>query len=121
MYKSEMTEESPLVMQEDPLGDSMRENDAMNDVFIGKGERKISIKDIREKIEELSKKVDLSDITKPDCENTTIPTKGICVAYIVFVLVSLIGLIGIFIWKYLKGWIKNKDNHGKKEDSTEKA
>lgn len=90
---------SPLIDQEDPLADSMKDDSA----FIGKGDKKISVNDIRRKIEELSHTIDLKDITRPDCENTTIHTRSICTAYIIFVLISLIGLIGIFIWKYLHG------------------
>ena len=85
-------EKSPLLDQEDKL----------DDVFVGKGDNKITVQDIKKKIHELSKTIDLSDITKPDCENKYIHTRSICTAYIVFVLISLIGLIGIFIWKYLR-------------------
>ena len=93
-------EQSPLLDQEDKI----------DDVFVGKGDNKITLKDIKKKINELSKKIDFSDITKPDCENKYIHTRSICTAYIVFVLISLIGLIGIFIWKYLRGakLFKNK-------------
>lgn len=119
MYKPTVMDNTPLVNQEDPLAESMK-NDK-GDIFIGKGDHKLTIKDIRRKIEELSKSVDLSDITKPDCENTVMPTRSICCAYIVFVIVSFIGLIGIFIWKYFRGWIKNSGESKKKDDLTEEA
>lgn len=90
----------------------------INDIFIGKGDSKVTVKDIKKKINELSKTVDLSDITKPDCENKYIHTRSICTAYIIFVLISLIGLIGIFIWKYCRGMISGK--HKNKEDTESK-
>jgi hypothetical protein len=108
---------SPLIDQEDPLADSMKDDSA----FIGKGDKKITVNDIKRKIEELSRTINLSDITKPDCENTTIHTRGICTAYIVFVLISLIGLIGIFIWKYFRGTIKGDGDKNKEQPSTNSA
>ena len=91
-------EKSPLLNQEEKT----------DDIFVGKGDNKITLKDIKKKINDLSKTIDFSDITKPDCENKYIHTRSICTAYIVFILISLIGLIGIFTWKYLRGR-KNKD------------
>lgn len=93
-------EKSPLLNQEDKT----------DDIFVGKGNDKLTLKDIKKKINDLSKTIDFSDITKPDCENKYIHTRSICTAYIVFVLISLIGLIGIFAWKYLRGGklFKNK-------------
>lgn len=104
---------SPLIDQEDPLADSMKDDSA----FIGKGDKKISVNDIRRKIDELSHTINFNDITRPDCENTTIHTRSICTAYIVFVLISLIGLVGIFIWKYLRGMIKG-DGKNKEQPVT---
>ena len=103
-------EETPLLNQEDPLAESMKDDS----VFVGKGNNKITVNDIKRKIKELSSKIDLSDITKPDCENTAVHTRSICTAYIIFVLISLIGLIGIFIWKYFRGSIKG-DNKNKEQ------
>lgn len=103
------TDESPLIDQEDPLAESMKDDS----VFVGKGDSKVSVNDIKRKIKELSSKIDLSDITKPDCENAVVNTRGICTAYIVFVLISLIGLVGIFIWKYLRGAIKRDGSKNK--------
>lgn len=113
-------ENNPLVSQEDPLAESMKNDKPVDDIFIGKGDQKISIKDIRKKVDEWSQKIDISDITKPDCENNIIPTRNICCAYIIFVVVSLIGLIGIFIWKYFRGFLKNKGKT-KKDNSPEEA
>ena len=95
-------EKAPLLDQEDKT----------DDIFVGKGDNKITIKDIKKRINDLSKTIDFSDITKPDCENKYIHTRSICTAYIVFILISLIGLIGIFIWKYIRGGklAKNKTN-----------
>ena len=104
-------EKSPLLDQEDK----------MDDVFVGKGNNKITLKDIKKKINELSKNIDLSDVTKPDCENKYIHTRGICTAYIVFVLISLIGLIGIFIWKYIRGGKFSKNKTDVKENDKEEA
>lgn len=131
MYKSRMdmdaivqtdvkpldNQDSPLIDQEDPLADSMKDDSA----FIGKGDKKITVNDIKRKIEELSHTIDLSDITKPDCENTTIHTRSICIAYIVFVLISLIGLIGIFIWKYFRGAVKKGGDKNKEQPVTDSA
>ena len=103
--------EIPLLDQEDPLAESMKDDS----VFVGKGDSKITVNDIKRKIKELSSKIDLNDITKPDCENTTIHTRSICTAYIIFVLISLIGLIGIFIWKYFRGSIKGNDGKNKEQ------
>ena len=105
--------ESPLLEQEDPLAESMKDDS----VFVGKGDSRLSVNDIKRKIKELSSKIDLSDITKPDCENTVVHTRSICTAYIVFVLISLIGLVGIFIWKYFRGAIKG--DGGKNKDRAE--
>ena len=102
-------EKSPLLDQEDKL----------DDMFVGKGDNKITVQDIKKKIHELSKTIDLSDITKPDCENKYIHTRSICTAYIVFVLISLIGLIGIFIWKYIRGG--KIENRKKLADSNDNA
>ena len=104
-------EKSPLLDQEDKL----------DDVFVGKGDNKITVQDIKKKIHELSKTIDLSDITKPDCENKYIHTRSICTAYIVFVLISLIGLIGIFIWKYLRKGKLSKNKKDIDEDIKEEA
>lgn len=104
-------EKSPLLDQEDKL----------DDVFVGKGDNKITVQDIKKKIHELSKTIDLSDITKPDCENRYIHTRSICTAYIVFVLISLIGLIGIFIWKYLRKGKLAKNKKDIDETSMEEA
>ena len=78
---------------------SVEEND---DIFNGRGEKPLTIKDIKKNIEKLMEKVNLSDITKPDCENKYLHTGTICTAYIVFVIVSILGLIGIFIWKFCR-------------------
>ena len=103
-------EKSPLLDQEDKT----------DDVFIGKGDHKITVQDIKKKIHELSKTIDLSDITKPDCENKYIHTRSICTAYIVFILISLIGLIGIFIWKYIRGGkLKDRKKRDDLNDATE--
>ena len=108
--------ETPLLDQEDPLAESMKDDS----VFVGKGDNKITVNDIKRKIKELSSKIDLSDITKPDCENTVVHTRSICTAYIVFVLISLIGLIGIFIWKYFRGGkTENRKNRGGSNDDME--
>ena len=104
-------EKSPLLDQEDKT----------DDVFIGKGDHKITVQDIKKKIHELSKTIDLSDITKPDCENKYIHTRSICTAYIVFVLISLIGLIGIFIWKYIRGGKLAKNKTDTSENTKEEA
>ena len=103
--------ETPLLDQEDPLAESMKDDS----VFVGKGDSKITVNDIKRKIKELSSKIDLSDITKPDCENTAVHTRSICTAYIVFVLISLIGLIGIFIWKYFRGSVKRDSGKNKEQ------
>jgi hypothetical protein len=103
-------EKSPLLDQEDKL----------DDVFVGRGDNKITVQDIKKKIHELSKTIDLSDITKPDCENKYIHTRSICTAYIVFILISLIGLIGIFIWKYIRGGkLKDRKKRDDLNDATE--
>ena len=104
-------DKSPLLDQEDKT----------DDIFVGKGEHKITVQDIKKKIHELSKTIDLSDITKPDCENRYIHTRSICTAYIVFVLISLIGLIGIFIWKYLRKGKLAKNKKDIDETSMEEA
>lgn len=104
-------EKSPLLDQEDKT----------DDIFVGKGDHKITVQDIKKKIHELSKTIDLSDITKPDCENKYIHTRSICTAYIVFVLISLIGLIGIFIWKYLRGGKLDKNKKDIDENIKEEA
>lgn len=121
MYKSTNMGENPLIAQDDPLADSMKNDKPSDDLFIGRGDKKLSVKDIRKKMEEWSKKIDLSDITKPDCENTVMPTRSICCAYIVFVIISLLGLIGIFIWKYCRGMIKNNGTSEQKDDSEVEA
>lgn len=108
-------QESPLIDQEDPLAESMKDDS----VFVGKGDNKITVNDIKRKIKELSANIDLSDITKPDCENTVIHTRGICTAYIVFVLISLIGLVGIFIWKYFRGMVNGGESKNKQQQSSE--
>ena len=106
-----ITTQSPEQNSADSMPDVFADNipplldqeDRINDLFIGKGDNKITVKDIKKKINELSKTIDLTGITKPDCENKYVHTRSICMAYIVFILVSVIGLIGIFIWKYLRG------------------
>ena len=123
MYKSSMNEISPLVDQGDPLADALNDAPTMEDkldgLFVGTGDKKITVKDIKKKIAELSKQIDYSGISKPDCENKYAHTRSICTAYIVFVLVSLIGLIGIFIWKFCRGWIKNNEEKEKDSDTAE--
>lgn len=123
MYKPSMNEITPLVDQEDPLADALNDTPTMEDkidgLFVGTGNKKITVKDIKKKIAELSKQIDYSDISKPDCENKYAHTRSICTAYIVFVLVSLIGLIGIFIWKFCRGWIKNNEEKEKGSDTAE--
>jgi hypothetical protein len=104
-------EKTPLLDQEDKI----------DDVFVGKGNNKITLKDIKKKINDLSKTIDFSDITKPDCENKYIHTRSICTAYIVFVLISLVGLIGIFIWKYIRGGNFSKNKTDVKENDKEEA
>ena len=104
-------EKSPLLDQEDK----------MDEVFVGKGDNKITLKDIKKKINDLSKTIDFSDITKPDCENKYIHTRSICTAYIVFILISLMGLIGIFIWKYIRGGKFSKNKTDVKENDKEEA
>ncbi len=104
-------EKSPLLDQEDKT----------DDIFVGKGDHKITVQDIKKKIHELSKTIDLSDITKPDCENKYIHTRSICTAYIVFILISLIGLIGIFIWKYIRGGKFSKNKKDIDENPKEEA
>ena len=104
-------EKAPLLDQEDKT----------DDIFVGKGDNKITIKDIKKKINDLSKTIDFSDITKPDCENKYIHTRSICTAYIVFVLISLIGLVGIFIWKYIRGGKLTKNKTDIKETDKEEV
>lgn len=104
-------EKSPLLDQEDKI----------DDIFVGKGDNRISLKDIKKKINDLSKTVDFGDITKPDCENKFIHTRSICTAYIVFILISLIGLVGIFMWKYLRGGKLFKNKTDISENAKEEA
>ena len=71
----EQTDEQPMpdifAEEKSPLLD---QEDKFDDVFVGKGDNKITVQDIKKKIHELSKTIDLSDITKPDCENKYIHT-----------------------------------------------
>lgn len=83
-------------------------DDTQNDgIFDAPHNKKTTLNEIRKKILELSKTIDLSDVTAPDCEINNINTRGICVAYIVFVIFSFIGLIGIFIWRFFHN--RNRD------------
>ena len=95
---------------------SVEEND---DIFIGRGEKQLTIKDIKKNIEKLMEKVNLSDITKPDCENKYLHTGTICTAYIVFVIVSLVGLVGIFIWKFFRDKKNNSSDSSPLIDTKE--
>ena len=83
-------------------------DDTQNDgIFDTPQTKKTSLNEIRNKIIELSKNIDLSNVTAPDCEINNVNTRGICVAYIVFILFSFVGLIGIFIWRFFHN--RNKD------------
>ena len=94
--------------------ESLQETVKYDDIFGEDGKKKITMKDIKRNIEELMKKVDLSDITKPECENKYLHTGTICTAYIIFVIVSVLGLIGVFIWKYFRNGKRGSDE---KKDS----
>lgn len=94
--------------------ESLQEPIKYDDIFGEDGKKKITMKDIKRNIEALMQKVDLSDITKPECENKYLHTGTICTAYIIFVIVSVLGLIGVFIWKYFRN---GKRGSNKKEDS----
>ena len=94
--------------------ESPQESIKYDNIFGKDGKKKITIKDIKRNIEALMQKVDLSDITRPECENKYLHTGTICTAYIIFVIVSILGLIGVFIWKYFR---HSKSDEKHKEDS----
>lgn len=93
-------------------------NDAQDDgIFDPPRNKKLTLGEIRNKIIELSKKVDLSDITAPECSISEMNTRGICVAYIVFIIFSFVGLLGIFIWRYF--YKKNRSTKTEKTSPEE--
>ena len=82
-----------------------------DDIFIGKKDKAISVKDIKANIAAIVKEANFDNITQPDCENKWLHARTICTAYIVFIVMSVLGLIALFGWRFIEKWKKEHNGN----------